>query len=221
MHGRLKGSLLGSQQSEDFLLLPTLLRTMPRGGTFVELGALDGLTYSNTLVLERCFGWRGLLIEANPANFAKLQRSGRSAIKMHAAICREGASVSMSLSGGAMAAIVSEQPEHLKAAAQRKGYSNATVDVPCRSLSALMDAASLPHASMLSLDVEGSERVVLDHADPARFDLVLVESVGRDPAHSAHVHHRLLQGALSPARRLWVPGSDMCVTCHREFAILV
>ena len=58
-------------------LLP-FFRTIPEADrTFVELGALDGWHGSNTLMLERCFGWTGLLIEASPHNFRNLQRSGR------------------------------------------------------------------------------------------------------------------------------------------------
>ncbi len=29
-----------------------------RGGVFLELGALDGFTFSNTLLFERYLGWR-------------------------------------------------------------------------------------------------------------------------------------------------------------------
>ena len=64
-----------SQQLEDVLLLPTLMRAvggLRKPGVFVELGALDGKKFSNTFMLERCFGWRGILIEANPINFARL-----------------------------------------------------------------------------------------------------------------------------------------------------
>ena len=50
-----------SQFGEDLVLLPTLLAAalrMPRHqGIFVELGALDGVTFSNTIMLEQCFGW--------------------------------------------------------------------------------------------------------------------------------------------------------------------
>src|ERR1700729_4369556 len=44
-----------------------LAELMPqRGGTFVEAGAHDGYTQSNTYSLERHRGWAGLLIEPIP-----------------------------------------------------------------------------------------------------------------------------------------------------------
>jgi len=46
-----------------------------RGGYFVELGANDGLLYSNTVELERHFGWRGLCIEGSLPKFNELQAS--------------------------------------------------------------------------------------------------------------------------------------------------
>ena len=92
-----------SQHVEDMLLLPTLLQAAGWGrrGVFVELGAYDGYKYSNTFVLERCFGWRGVLIEANPANFARLQKSPyRSATKVHSAVCNRTGWVNFTTSGG-------------------------------------------------------------------------------------------------------------------------
>jgi hypothetical protein len=44
-----------------------------RDGYFVELGANNGLLYSNTVELERRYGWRGLCIEASWSKFAELQ----------------------------------------------------------------------------------------------------------------------------------------------------
>ncbi len=37
-----------------------------KSGYFLEIGANDGFTLSNTIYLEEQFGWSGLLIEANP-----------------------------------------------------------------------------------------------------------------------------------------------------------
>lgn len=50
-----------------------------RNGFFIECGAYDGETRSNTLNLERYYGWTGILIEADPINFAKMSLKNRNA----------------------------------------------------------------------------------------------------------------------------------------------
>src|SRR5689334_13139538 len=49
-----------------------------RGGIFVEAGANDGLSQSNTAYLEFYLGWRGLLVEPIPelAVACRLNRPG-------------------------------------------------------------------------------------------------------------------------------------------------
>ncbi len=42
------------------------------GGTFLEMGALNGVQWSNTVALERVLGWRGILIEASPSSYSQL-----------------------------------------------------------------------------------------------------------------------------------------------------
>lgn len=58
-----------AQFREDCRLQQLLLsaQSPSLGGTFVELGTLDGVTGSNTYALGKCLNWRGLLIEANPS----------------------------------------------------------------------------------------------------------------------------------------------------------
>lgn len=46
-------------------------------GFFIECGALDGETRSNTLYMEKFLNWSGLLIEADPLNFAQAVRKNR------------------------------------------------------------------------------------------------------------------------------------------------
>lgn len=45
-----------------------------RRGFFVEIGANDGYTMSNTVYLEEEFGWDGILVEANPRYAEDLSR---------------------------------------------------------------------------------------------------------------------------------------------------
>ena len=43
------------------------------GGFFFEAGAMDGEFLSNTLELERKFGWHGILVEADPTLAVELR----------------------------------------------------------------------------------------------------------------------------------------------------
>ena len=45
-----------------------------RNGYFVELGANDGITQSNTKHYELYKGWQGVLIEPSPKQFKRLKK---------------------------------------------------------------------------------------------------------------------------------------------------
>ena len=200
-------SMSTSMQAEDVLMLPTLLAgTRGKPGTFVELGAFDGVKFSNTLMLEKCFGWQGLLIEANPESFAKLNASTRTAHKLYSAVCAAATrppTVRMTLDGGTTAGDITRLS---KGRQQRR--AGRAVDVPCRPLQELMTAYGLDGADLLSLDVEGSEDSVLATVRPAAFRVTLVEDNG---ASEVAVRRMLADGGLHPARMLRVMFSSVWV----------
>src|ERR1700722_3302200 len=66
---------MASQYGQDLFALE-ILGGM-RGGFFLDSGAADGVSASNTLLLERSFGWRGICIEPNRSLFSKLTRNRR------------------------------------------------------------------------------------------------------------------------------------------------
>jgi FkbM family methyltransferase len=66
-----------------------LLANKFRPGFFVEIGANDGFTLSNTLTLEQQFNWNGLLIEANPEYRDSLKRR-RAMVEIAAVVRQEG-----------------------------------------------------------------------------------------------------------------------------------
>ena len=59
-----------SQLGQDLWVIDTM--KYKKNGYFVDLGALDGLTHSNTLMLENKYSWSGICVEANPYVFPKL-----------------------------------------------------------------------------------------------------------------------------------------------------
>ena len=52
---------------------------MQRNGFFVEAGAFDGEFYSNTLHMERKYGWEGVLVEPSFEYLFKIKSKNRKA----------------------------------------------------------------------------------------------------------------------------------------------
>ena len=172
---------------------------VPRG-SFVELGAYDGLSNSNTFMLERCFAWRGLLIEASPSNYKKMLSisSNRTAHKVHSAVCAApGGVVEVSAEGDQMGGEVALIPEAaMRRFKERLKLASSVATVPCAPLGELMGRAGLHQGSdFLSLDVEGAEAKVLQTVDPARFKVVLVETNVVGGTEKNREVHRLLSSA--------------------------
>ena len=169
---------------------------------FVELGALDGVELSNTYLYERCFGWRGILIEANSHNYRKLLKSGRYRSQfVHSAVCSgEPRNVSMTRQGGRTAGQVAVMSAAFLKKWHRKDIDH-TEMVPCMSLSSILRQHGHESATFLSLDVEGAEAEVLSAVDPAMFELIMVEW-GLNDQLNARVH-ALLTRARMRLHRQW------------------
>jgi hypothetical protein len=82
-----------SQFGQDRFVVDVLL-SGKFGGYFVEAGAGDGLWISNTLLLEKEFGWTGLLIEPTRA-FEALKRNRPDCICENACLAAEYSIVTM------------------------------------------------------------------------------------------------------------------------------
>ncbi len=76
-----------SQHGQDRYVIDTVFGGK-RGGFFVEAGAGDGLWISNTLLLEREYGWTGILIEPTSA-FERLRQNRAGAICERACLASE------------------------------------------------------------------------------------------------------------------------------------
>ena len=57
-----------------------------KDGFFIECGGLDGETRSNSLGFEKTSNWNGIVIEADPKNFAKLKTKNRKAWTIQACL---------------------------------------------------------------------------------------------------------------------------------------
>ena len=185
------------------MLLPKLLRAS-RGetvGSFVELGAYDGVTFSTTVMMERCFGWRGVLIEASSANFDKLRQSPRHATKVHSAVCADNQS-SVELTKSAVYSFTNGERAAMSDGHRRRFIGDRAIRterVPCAPLDRLTGGGAF---TFLSLDVEGAEDKVLRSSDPRAFAMIMVESDGTNLPKERRVHRRLLRAGFRPSSTL-------------------
>ena len=63
-----------SQSSEDEFLNTYYFKNK-KNGLYLELGALDGVLYSNTKYFEDSHDWSGILIEPHPLKFELLKKN--------------------------------------------------------------------------------------------------------------------------------------------------
>ena len=148
--------------------------------TFAELGAFTGVALSNTVMLERCYNWTGALIEGNPGNFQQLMQSGRTAPKIHSAVCSgdvPGSTVKFAVGGDDRAGEPGLRPANIKNKLHAGETTEEVVEVPCASLERLLAQAGQPNGvSMFFLDVEGAEAKVLATVNLTKVAVILVES---------------------------------------------
>ena len=143
------------------------------GGIYLEMGALDGITFSNSRLYEYCAGWDGILVEAQPNNVKKLYENRPCAVIIPEGVCSASANgspstISMSIhEGTAFDLSTRESSEYVEG-----------VEVMCRPLSVMLEEYDVTRINIFSLDVEGSELKVLETFDfeRVRIDVLMVET---------------------------------------------
>jgi FkbM family methyltransferase len=143
-------------------------------GFFIEAGAFDGYTQSNTYYLERARGWRGLLVEPVPLLAREARRERPASTVVNCALVPfgyEDAEVRLHY-GGTMTVMSSSAgaEEWAKTAQLNMALDEPEHEfsVPARTLSSVLDELGSPEVDLFSLDVEGYEAEVLAGLDLER-----------------------------------------------------
>jgi len=151
-------------------------RGFPSGGFFVEVGATDGVHFSNTLLMETNYRWRGILAEPATIWHQKLFESRRCVIDHHAVWSLSGQKLEFLESQvPTLSSLAARLPEDMHSSARIQG-SRYFVD--SISLTDLLHNHSAPSdIEYLSLDTEGSEFEILSahRFDQYSFKIITVE----------------------------------------------
>jgi FkbM family methyltransferase len=162
-----------------------------KGGFFIEVGANDGFSQSNTYYLERFCGWRGILIEPIPRLYRTCVRERPRSRVFNCALIAAGDdrqgirmldSGLMSLVEGSRGSQAADL-EHVERGRQLQGlHACEKVIVPARTLTSILDEVGAEEIDLFSLDVEGYELAVLKGLDLSRYrpKYMLIETNARD-----------------------------------------
>ncbi|MFT3783341.1 MAG: FkbM family methyltransferase [Nibricoccus sp.] len=173
-----------SQFGQDQIIEQFFNKYPARAKVFVEVGAFDGVHYSNVRRLHERYGWIGLSIEPVQKNFEKLCRSYQgSRVKcVRAAVSDEEGQLEMNVStyphlpdwGSDTASLSGGDKERWT---REYGVSWKKETVAVKTLTTLLQEAAISEVDFLSVDAEGCDLAVLKSLDFSRFhpQLIIVE----------------------------------------------
>jgi FkbM family methyltransferase len=153
-----------------------------KDGFFLDIGAHDGRTYSNSLVFEQ-LGWRGACVEPLPAVYERLRRNRRCDCYQAALAGRSAPEAGFVHARGVdtLSALESEMARGHEDWILREGGRPERIKVRVMTFPELMARYPLVKTiDFLSLDAEGAEMSILRTIDFGVYDfgLITVECIG-------------------------------------------
>lgn len=148
-----------SQLHQDLFAL--LISNFKFGGYFVEFGATDGIKFSNTFLLEKYFGWTGVLAEPARKWHSSLRINRNAAIETKCVWGLSGDKILFNETMvGELSTIDSLSSNDMHSHLRLKGEK---YEVETITLEDLLAVNQSPHfIDFLSIDTEGSEFEILN-----------------------------------------------------------
>ena len=160
-----------AQLFQDLFVLFSL--SQKREGFFVEFGATDGVELSNTLLLERSYGWNGILAEPAKCWHKDLRMNRNCVIDTRCVWTKSGEVLEFKqVSDRELSTIAKYSNHDGHSVSRRMGEIYAVKTI---SLNDLLSSNSAPNCiDYLSVDTEGSEMEILEAFDFQKYDVKII-----------------------------------------------
>ena len=139
-------------------------------GFFVEFGAADGVSLSNSYLLEKEFGWKGILCEPSRSWHEELKKNRSCAVDTRCVYSRTGEKISFSENYiGELSGITEFTGDDHRGLIDR---TTSSYQVETISLIDLLKHYNAPqHIDFMSVDTEGSEFEILNAFDFSQYSI--------------------------------------------------
>jgi FkbM family methyltransferase len=130
---------------------------------YFEMGAMDGITYSNTKFFEETLAWTGVLVEPNPWMYHKLVLNRPNNVVMNAICSDQTTPVVFNICANvpAVCSLQMTKPSDFDAKYYMHSQMLQVKTVPV-SLDAILEKSGVPRIDLCVIDVEGHEVHVLN-----------------------------------------------------------
>ncbi len=169
-----------SQYQQDQYIYENFFKNK-QNGVFVDIGAHDGISLSNTYFFEKTMGWTGICVEPIPEVYNRL-KNNRNCLCVQGCIFDKRESVPfLKISGWAemLSGIIENyDPHHVKRIQWEidlNGGQSEVINVKCYNLMQLLLDNHIQHIDYLSIDTEGGELGILQSIDFSRIDIDVIE----------------------------------------------
>lgn len=163
-----------------------------KNGVFVEVGAHNGITFSNTYFFEKELGWTGICVEPIPEVFAQLRQnrtckciqgcianSPKDALMFRAA----SQAIPTEMLSGLVRTYEPSLFQNLSAQVNQSKGQLQILTVNCFRLNDILHCNNLKHVNYLSIDALGAEEEILQSID---FDNVQIDVITVADFHKDH-----------------------------------
>ncbi len=140
-------------------------------GFFVDIGANDGVTISNSYYFEKELGWSGVAIEPMPAIFQKLEANRSCHLVQGCITLKPGKAKFVELVGAPnMLSTLVEHDQGLTARrlsknSKRHNIEKREIEVDCFTFASIAQKYNIKEIDFLSVDTEGGELDILKSID--------------------------------------------------------
>lgn len=178
-----------SQFEQDRWVHGTFFEQLRECGVFVDVGANDGVTFSNSLFFERELGWSGLCVEPLPETFSRLAANRRCTCVEAACGVQDGTAELLIGASEMLSGLVDVMSSHHRDRIEREGGRAGTVTVKVVNLGQLLLRQGITTIHYLSMDIEGGEAAVLATLPKSIFVHVATIEANDWPSARAVIRH--------------------------------
>ena len=168
-----------SQYQQDRILNELYFKNK-NSGVFVDIGAHDGKTFSNTYFYEKYLNWTGMCIEPLPKPYKELTNN-RNWILVEGCAWNENTTKKFRMIDGyseMLSGIIDSYPQNhidrIETELNSVSQISEDIDVICYDINELLINNSLTNIDLLSIDIEGGELTVLSSIDFSKININVI-----------------------------------------------